>query len=346
MARCALDPVTLKPLYGDLKDYTNLPQPFRKEITVLSARGAYDFGPAALTSISSYQYSDLTEVGDATPQVGEFVELLGGLPPGDGRSAFDESIQLTKYTQEVRLASTTNNRFDWLIGGFFDYEHSRLGQILTAQDASGAFVPGLNPLETIFLPTIYREYAGFGDVTIHVTSKFDLAGGLRYAANNQNFAQVTGGTIVPAANTGGKSSEGVLTYSFNPSYHFSRDATAYVRIASGYQPGGPNVAVPGVPPTVSADTLTNYEVGLKTQWPALRASFIIDAFYIDWQKIQVVGGQQHDPAGRLHRQRRHRQERGGRGAGLVQSGARSDARRHVRLHRRAVHPGHSAAQLS
>ncbi len=140
LGEMALDPTSLKPLYGDLKDYSDLPQPFRKEITVLSARGAYDFGPATLTSISSYQYSDLTEIGDATPQVGELVEILGGLPPGNGRSAFDESIQLSKYTEEVRLASNANNRLEWLIGGFFDYEHSRLGQTLTAQDASGAFV--------------------------------------------------------------------------------------------------------------------------------------------------------------------------------------------------------------
>lgn len=274
----ALDPTTLKPLYGDLKDSNSIAQPFRKEITVLSGRVAYDFGPATLTSISSYQYSDLKEVEDATPQLAPLVPIV----------PYDQFIQLTKYTEEVRLASATNQRIEWLVGGFFTYEHSRLGQTLGAEDDTGAPIAGLDPLETIFLPTIYREVAGFGDLTIHVTPRFDLAGGVRYAANNQNFAQLTGGMIVPPATTGGKSSESVLTYSFNPSYHFSRDATGYVRIASGYQPGGPNISAPGVPPTVHSDTLTNYEVGLKTQWPALRASFNIDAFYIDWQNIQVV----------------------------------------------------------
>lgn len=284
----ALDPSTLKPIYGGLKDSNSFGQPFRKEITVLSGRAAYDFGPATLTSITSYQYSDLKQVQDATAQLGGVVTLFGHLPPGQGRSAFDQFIQLTKYTEEIRLASTSNRHVEWLVGGFFDYEHSRLGQAVTAQDASGAPVPGLNPLETFFIPTIYREYAGFGDLTIHVTRQFDLAGGVRYAGNNQNFTQVTGGALVPPATVGGKSSEGVFTYSFNPSYHFSRDATAYVRIASGYQPGGPNISLAGVPPTVQSDTLTNYEVGLKTQWPALRASFNVDAFYIDWKNIQVV----------------------------------------------------------
>ena len=39
------------------------------------------------------------------------------------------------------------------------------------------------------------QYAGFGDVTFHVTDRFDLSGGLRYAANTQNYRQITGGAI-------------------------------------------------------------------------------------------------------------------------------------------------------
>ena len=37
----------------------------------------------------------------------------------------------------------------------------------------------------------------------------------------------------------------------------------YARIASGYQPGGPNLALPGVPPSVDASKLTNYEARLE-----------------------------------------------------------------------------------
>jgi outer membrane receptor protein involved in Fe transport len=63
---------------------------------------------------------------------------------------------------------------------------------------------------------------------------------------------------------------------------------AYVRVASGYQPGGPNLAVPGVPSTFKSDTLTNYEVGVKTQFLDNRVLFDIDAFDIDWNHIQLL----------------------------------------------------------
>ncbi len=285
-AQIALDPTSLKPIYGDLTDDNYVPQPFRKEITVVAARGAYDFGWATLTSISSYQYSDVKQVLDFTPEVGDAIPLFGG-PATGGTSTYNQYLQLSKLTQEIRLASPANQRIEWLIGGFATYEHSRLGQVATAQDETGAFIPGINPFATIYLPTIYREYAGFGDVTFHVTSRFDISGGLRYSYNNQNYGDLTGGSIEPPEDASGKSSESVVTYSVSPSYRFSRDVKAYARIATGYQPGGPNVALPDVPPTVRSDTLTNYEVGLKTQFPRYGATFNIDGFYIDWNDIQV-----------------------------------------------------------
>ena len=78
-----------------------------------------------------------------------------------------------------------------------------------------------------------------------------------------------------------------MTYNFNPRYQITRDVLAYLRIASGYQAGGPNIPYPTVPPVVKSDTLTNYEVGLKSEFWDRRALLNIAAFYIDWNNIQV-----------------------------------------------------------
>ena len=63
----------------------------------------------------------------------------------------------------------------------------------------------------------------------------------------------------------------------------------YLRFASGYQPGGPNVVIPGTstPPTVAADTLTQYEVGFKSQFLNRRATLNVAAFYNKWDDIQI-----------------------------------------------------------
>src|SRR3546814_4552260 len=61
------------------------------------------------------------------------------------------------------------------------------------------------------------------------------------------------------------SSETVTTYLANARYKFSSRATAYVRFATGYRPGGPNFVSPVVasPATFEADSLQSYEIGFK-----------------------------------------------------------------------------------
>jgi outer membrane receptor protein involved in Fe transport len=93
--------------------------------------------------------------------------------------------------------------------------------------------------------------------------------------------------LTGALNVPGDSSEDVFTYSLSPQFHFGDDSMVYARVASGYQPGGPNLALPGVPTSVEASKLTNYEVGLKTLLDDHRIMLDVAAFDIDWSKIQI-----------------------------------------------------------
>src|SRR3546814_7723770 len=129
----------------------------------------------------------------------------------------------------------------------------------------GTMTPPPNPLAAVQWPSTYEEYAGFGNATWRVTDRFWVTGGLRWAHNNQTCRQISAGAIVPAANDPGESSESVWTYSISPQYHFTDDTMVYARVATGYRPGGPNVILPGLPPTFDPDTVTNYELGLKTR---------------------------------------------------------------------------------
>jgi outer membrane receptor protein involved in Fe transport len=80
----------------------------------------------------------------------------------------------------------------------------------------------------------------------------------------------------------------VITYMVSPRLHLGDDTMIYVRVASGYRPGGPNVALPGIPTQVGADKLTNYEAGVKTELLDRRALINLSAFYIDWTDIQIT----------------------------------------------------------
>jgi len=137
------------------------------------------------------------------------------------------------------------------------------------------------------LPSTYKEYAFFGDVTYKFNTTFDVTGGLRYAHNKQTFEENTSGALTGVVNIAGRSSEDVVTWSFSPRMHLSADQMLYLRIATGYQPGGPNIALPGVPPSVDASTLTNYEVGWKALFDDNRLMIDAAVFDVEWDKIQV-----------------------------------------------------------
>ena len=133
------------------------------------------------------------------------------------------------------------------------------------QPITGPAAPFFNPFFAYAeLPTTYKEYAAFGDLTFKLTEKFDVTGGLRYAHNDQKYRQISDGLILGGfTDHPGGSSESVTTWQVNARYHFTDQVMAYGRIATGYRPGGPNVALAGVPPTVNSDTLTSYEGGIK-----------------------------------------------------------------------------------
>jgi iron complex outermembrane receptor protein len=276
---------TPQPVAGDLKDNNYFPQPFYKRISYESATVNWDLNWATFVSATSYAQTLTAQTQDVTRTYGVLYPLFG--QPA-GLSAFLIQLGLHKFTQELRLASPSGNKFEWLVGTFYTNESSSNEQLLTAQQFSGAPVPGLDPLFVGSIPSTYKEYAGFGDATLHLTDRFEIGAGVRYAKNKQTFRQTSSGSLVTPADNPGSSSEGVWTYSANSSYHFSKDTMLYGRIASGYQPGGPNVVLPNVPPTYQSSTLTNYEVGLKSQFWDRRALIDVAAFRINWSNVQIA----------------------------------------------------------
>lgn len=301
-ATVVLDPTKLEPLQGKLTDNNFLPNLFHQVFRYYSADLHWDLSWAKLVAVSSYSDQRIGLVQDNTVFDTGLIGAIGG--SANDLSAFVNPLTNHKFTEEVRLASATNGALEWLVGAYYDHEDGTNIQTLTVQRADGtpdtSISPVLgvpfNPLLVASLPTLYKEYAGFGDLTYHITQRFDLSAGFRYAENKQTFTQIALpntpftalGAVTPGTFAGG-SSQGVWTYSASPRFHFSPDVMGYIRVASGYQPGGPNTALPGVPSAVNASTLTNYEVGLKSELWDHRAVLNVSAFDLEWKKIQVLG---------------------------------------------------------
>ncbi len=258
-----------------------LAEPFESRYDQYSATMSFELGAVTLTSVTSYSDVEFSVTQDTSRSFGA---ALGGIL-ADIVYSFDQK----KLTQEIRLASSAENRFEWLLGAFYTDEDNEVGQLLSAYDpGTGELLPGLNPLALIALPNEYQEYAAFANGTYKFTDAFHLSAGLRYARNDQEFRQTLSGALFPPSDDPGESDEDVVTYSLSPEWHIGDNTMAYARVATGYRPGGPNVFIPGVPPMVDSDEMTSYEIGIKSRLAGGAVQIEAAAFYMDWDDIQLA----------------------------------------------------------
>ncbi len=294
------DPVTLRPLYGGLVTSRYHPEYTNIDYRIYSATIDWDLGPARLESVTSYgTFEENFQRDYAIPL--DLSQLLTFLfsdpvtaqPP---LSAILNQITSTdKFTQELRLVSPEDQTFEWLIGAYYTDEDSGIDpQTISAVDA-GTENPaaGFPTLADARLRSTFKETALFANATWHVTSRFDLSLGGRISDNDQKASQVLDGILVGGLTTYDdvKSSESPFTYSVSPRFEFTDQTSMYARVATGYRAGGPNVLPPGAPPGTPAsydsDSLTNYEIGLKTGTADGKFALDVAAFYLDWDDIQL-----------------------------------------------------------
>ncbi len=235
-----------------------------------------------LVSLTGFSINNWLEFQDFS---GEFGPILG-TGAGLGYDFWTKRI-----SQELRLEQSST-LFDWTAGVFWTREHSGDHIDLDGLDADTGAVnaPDLLNENDRFR---YNEYAGFASATWHVLPAFDLEGGLRYSHNTQSYVTDLEGPF-SGSPTGAYlfkqgSADHSLTFSVSPSYKFSENMMAYVRVASGYRPGGPNAGVfgPGTPITYAADRTVNYEVGLNAEAFDKRLTFTGSIYYVHWSDIQL-----------------------------------------------------------
>jgi len=273
-------------------NFSRFPEDYLHHTRITSLDVNWDLGFASLMSASSWSRVDYSQTEDWTANWGPFT-------PGHPNALAAEfaTAPNSKFSEELRLSSKEEGRFQWMLGGFYTRESFAITLNIPTFITPSTPLPLSDALWLSGSNGVYKEWAGFGNATLKITDSLDLGGGVRYARNTETDCPYdVGGVFNPPPATPppcvARPYQGSTTWMGTARYHLSADNMLYARVATGYRPGGTNCApgmcLPGVPlPFYGPDRTTNYEVGLKSQALERKLQINLAAFYINWKDVQL-----------------------------------------------------------
>ncbi|NIJ35840.1 outer membrane receptor protein involved in Fe transport [Sphingopyxis panaciterrae] len=292
---------TLTPLYGERKHSNFFDAPTQVRYRLASVTGRYDTDLGQIIATGAYLESKLQTEVDLTSTYAPFFPVfasVGYVYPANTGVAVVSTIPAVKKTAELRFVSRRLGGIEFVAGGFYTHERVASPTDVIARDmATNARLPG--PLGTIITTPIndtYEELSAFGNLTVYLTDNLDVTGGLRFAHSTEDFNASYGGVYYtaflggPVALPPVHSSHDQLTYLATLRWRATPTLSFFARAASGYRPGGPQVAAivpPGAQTRINPDTVWNYEVGLKGDFLDRKLSLEASVYRIDWNDIQL-----------------------------------------------------------
>ena len=264
----------------------------------------YDFGNATLTSVTAYDTLDkMYSRGDIDGGYGAvFAPPYGpGLIPFSSESA-DGLPKLNEFTQEVRLASHSKGRWDWLLG-FFYFDESLKAETFSYD----SLAPGNPQNGYAFQTQDATSWAAFASLDFRPTDRWALKGGLRYTTDEKNFsAERPNPTFqTPTVKPIQVSTDAdLVTWDLSATYRANENVHLYSRVGTGVRApsiqgrilfcadfeGGTNPATNCVS-VAHEEKIASFEVGVKTEIDRKLRLNVDGYFYqVDGQQIVAVGG--------------------------------------------------------
>ena len=301
--------------FADDEQFTQQREGIDDKFAMADLKVEMDLGGTSLTSITSYTDRKVVVLRDATQLSGSVTIDLGGTA-AQARidSPLFDRTNLYAFSQEVRLASTGTEQFDWLVGAFYQHVARHYGQDLPTPGYDDFLISvgippntELNaPADTPFYSNLFyklKQYAAFGEVTLHISDPFAVTAGLRYYDFKEDRVLNFGGAFAdptpPGGIPGDTDSDGfsprvIFTYKPTDTMQFN------AQVSRGFRLGGINdpINVPLCSPqdldvfgnqgTWDDETNTNYELGAKMQTSDRRITVNVSAFHNDIKDLQAT----------------------------------------------------------
>ena len=276
-----------------------------------AAKVTWDAGAVSLISVTSFWDGESSSVGDVDGGFGANFLPAGLFGPGDipfTAETRDTVPHLNQFTQEFRIASNGEGPLSYQAGLFyFDEELDILSDNFSTLGDPFNAAGGINIVVAQHQKS--EAFGLFGSVTYDLTDTVSVTGGIRYNDDERSFLVIRSqDTQFPAflqnplGTVTREAEDDTITWDGSITYEASDDVNLYARVARGYRAPSiqgrilfpPATATPledGVS-VADSETITSYEVGLKSTLLDGRARFNISGYYYDLNDAQLtaVGG--------------------------------------------------------
>jgi iron complex outermembrane recepter protein len=303
--------------FREREQFLQLREGFDDKTIIADNTMKFGFGGVDLTSVSSYTKRDILVSRDASALTGSVsVDLgfpaAGVLLPSNLRDTTD----VKSFTQELRLSSSGDGPFQWVLGGFYSNTDRNYAQRLptpgydTFTDArfgAGTSVAVANgfPLDSPYNADIIykiKQKAVFGEASYDIAEQFKLTVGGRYYDFSEDRIFKSGGLFANGDNQTGSTKSDGFTPRVLASFKATDDVTFNAQASKGFRLGGINdpLNIPlcsggaggvdaltyGNRPRYDDESLWNYELGVKSKFSGI--TFNAAAFYTDIKNLQVT----------------------------------------------------------
>jgi iron complex outermembrane recepter protein len=284
----------------------NVPEPFYDTFRLFNVVAEYAFPAFTLTSATSEwsrtqsQTEDASETVQTSFDFPSYYSDQGGAGP-----VWVTEVDTTKQiSEEIRLASTGSDRFQWLVGGF--YSHYTYGQLQSNPGPGIEAAFGTSNLLLIQEANRLQQTAAFGEGSYKITDALKATLGLRrYSYTQEGLFTASGalaGSATPVTYPKAANASGINP-KFTLSYDIDRDLLVYGTAAKGFRPGDGNSPIPvtgpdsclsdlqalgktSAPSQYGPDTVWSYELGEKATLLDDHFTANSAVYYERWNKVQ------------------------------------------------------------
>lgn len=258
-----------------------VPQDYERDIAGVSAHVDWSLDSGTVQSITAYRQSDSQELyslgaADVT------------LPSVSVQFLKDDQDEPTSFSQEFRFVSAVSEHFDYVVGAYYYREETDrfLGDVLLGINGNARFID--RQFDVVADTT---SYALYGDLSYRLGDDFEVSFGGRYTYEEKDvrvdFIDNNNNDNNFITSPSDDFSE--FTSRLTASWFVNDGLTVFVSRTEGFTAGGFNTEtnnVDAIELGFEPETITAYELGMKSQWLDDRVTFNATLFHQEYEDKQ------------------------------------------------------------